>query len=85
MAERSTTIDDLRGAIVHFKAGDVIVPPADELLMKLFGGDIMSGRVVDETQAGSPSDRFLAVSIANLDEPVIVSRSKLVEVTGGDR
>jgi hypothetical protein len=72
----------LRGATVRFKVADVILPPADELLRRLFGDDMLQGRVVRETAGDGTTSGHVAVEVPGLVEPVIIPRSKLVVAAG---
>jgi hypothetical protein len=78
MDEVSADSTELRGSTVRFRVADVVMPPPDELLQRLFGDDLLEGRVVEEAKGDEPMGAHVAVSIGGLSDPVVVLRSQLI-------
>jgi hypothetical protein len=78
MTDSNQSAADLRGATVRFRVADVLLPPADELMLQLFGENVLQGCVVDQSGASGSSDAHLAVKIEGLADPVLVCRSRLM-------
>lgn len=78
MSDASRAPAELRGSTVRFRVADVVIPPADELLQRLFGDDVLEGRVVEEARGDEPMNAHVAVAITGMNDPVVVLRSKLI-------
>jgi hypothetical protein len=78
MPESNCRTDDLRGTTVRFKASDVLVPPAEEFLWRVFAEEFVEGRVVSEVASERPHEAYVAVDVGEAGDPVLVPRSKLL-------
>ena len=63
---------ELKGRRVEFVIRDIYYPPYESVLGDLHGNDVMSGEVVDLTDAGAEPAVFAVVKVDMLGYPVIV-------------
>jgi len=77
MAE-ATTAMGRRGALVRFRAADVLIPPVDEILVRLHGDEVLEGRVIQEIQGDGASTGHVAVVVPRIADPVLVLCAKLL-------
>lgn len=63
--------------MVRFRVSDVLLPPADEVLRRLFGNDELEGCVVYQA-----SDDRVAVAVPGLTDPVLVLGANVVRTQG---
>jgi hypothetical protein len=65
---------------VKFRVRDVYIPDPLEVIMGLFGNDILEGRVVEQFET-KEEGRFVAVKVQRLEHPLIVPFSKILDRT----
>jgi hypothetical protein len=71
---------ELRDRWVHFKIRDVYIPDPQKLLDKLYGNDLLQGRVVDLSDSGSHEGTFAVVEVEGIEQPVIVPIERILGV-----
>lgn len=63
---------------VKFRVRDVYIPDPVEVIMGLFGNDILEGRVVDEFET-KEEGRFVAVKVRRLGHLLIIPCAKILD------
>jgi hypothetical protein len=63
---------------VKFRVRDVFIPDPVEIIMGLFGNDILEGRVVDEFET-KEEGRFVAVKVRRLEHLLIIPCTKILD------
>lgn len=71
---------DLRNRRVHFKIRDVHIPDPHELLVELYGNDLLQGKVIDLSDSGIQERAFAVVQVEGLKQPVIVPVERILGV-----
>ena len=70
----------LENRLVNFRIQDVYHPEPREILERLYGRNILQGRVTMVMPGTNGAERFLVVEVAGLDEPLIVPVQALAGV-----
>jgi hypothetical protein len=70
----------LQNRLVNFRIADVYFPDPTEVLLQLHASDVLQGRVVDTSDGGKQAEAFVVVRVDGLEQPVIVSTRKLIDV-----
>jgi hypothetical protein len=71
---------DLRDRWVHFRICDVYHPDPAQVLIDLHGNDVLSGKVIEQSDNGKQEDVFVAVEVEGLRQAVIVPIERILEV-----
>lgn len=71
---------DLKNHWVHFRIRDVYVPDPQELLARIYGDDLLQGRVIDLSDSGLEEEIFAVVEVETIKQPVIVPVRKILGV-----
>jgi len=66
------TVPELLNRLVNFKVRDVYIPDAREVLVELYGNDILQGRVLDLSDSGGAKQAFVVVEVEGVKSHVIV-------------
>jgi len=74
------TVPELRNRLVNFKVRDVYLPDAREILIELYGNDIMQGRVLDLSDSGVAKRAFVVVKVEGVSNHVIVPMECILDV-----
>lgn len=73
-------VPDIRNRLVNFKVRDVYIPDAREILVELYGNDILQGRVLDLTDSGTAKQAFVVVEVEGVSRHVIVPMERILGV-----
>jgi len=73
-------VPDLRNRLVNFKVRDVYLPDARELLMELYGNDILQGKVLDLSDSGTAKQAFAVVEVEGVSHHVVVPMERILGV-----
>jgi len=73
-------VPDIRNRLVNFKVRDVYIPDAREILVELYGNDILQGRVLDLTDSGTAKRAFAVVEVEGVSHHVIVPMERILGV-----
>jgi len=71
---------DLRNRWVNFRIRDVYIPDPQDVLNQLYGDDLLQGKVVDVSDAGTGESTFVVVEVEGLQQPVIVPVPRILGV-----
>jgi hypothetical protein len=63
---------DLRNQRVQFKICDVYHPDPAQVLSKLHGEDLLSGKIIDLSDSGMQKEAFAVIEVDGIEEPMIV-------------
>jgi hypothetical protein len=63
---------DLRDQRVQFKIRDVYHPDPIQVLLDLYGDDLLTGKVVALSDSGMHKDAFVVVEVEGIEELIIV-------------
>ena len=63
---------DLRDQRVQFKIRDVYHPDPTQVLVDLYGDDLLTGKVVALSDSGMQKDAFVVVEVEGIEELIIV-------------
>ena len=74
------SVPDIRNRLVNFKVRDVYIPDAREILVELYGNDILQGRVLDLTDSGTAKQAFAVVEVEGVSKHVIVPMERILGV-----
>jgi len=74
------TVPELRNRLVNFKVRDVYLPDAREILIELYGNDIMQGRVLDLSDSGVAKRAFVVVEVEGVKNHVVVQMECILGV-----
>ncbi len=74
------SVPDIRNRLVNFKVRDVYIPDAREILVELYGNDILQGRVLDLTDSGTAKQAFAVVEVEGVSHHVIVPMERILGV-----
>ena len=74
------SVPDIRNRLVNFKVRDVYIPDAREILVELYGNDILQGRVLDLSDSGSAKDAFAVVEVEGVSHHVVVPVERILGV-----
>ena len=74
------SVPDIRNRLVNFKVRDVYIPDAREILVELYGNDILQGRVLDLTDSGTAKQAFAVVEVEGVSKNVIVPMERILGV-----
>lgn len=70
---------DLRNQWVSFRTRDVYLPDPQQVLLEMFGNDLLTGRVADLSDHGMQQEAFAVVEVEGLSQPVIVPVDRLLD------
>jgi hypothetical protein len=73
-------VPDIKNRLVNFNIRDVYIPDPRELLMDIYGNNILQGKVVDLTDSGSNKHMYAVVEVEGVDYHVIVPVESIVGV-----
>ena len=73
-------VPDIKDRLVNFNVRDVYIPAPQEILMDLYGDNILQGRVVDLTDSGSSKNIYAVVKLDGVDYHMIVPVERILEV-----
>ena len=65
---------------VHFRIRDVYYPEADKVLSELHRDDLLQGRVVETSDAGSATEAFVVVEVEGLSQPIVIPTTSILGV-----
>ena len=74
------SVPDIRNRLVNFKVRDVYIPDAREILVELYGNDILQGRVLDLSDSGTAKDAFAVVEVEGVSHHVVVPVERILGV-----
>ena len=74
------SVPDIRNRLVNFKVRDVYIPDAREILVELYGNDILQGRVLDLSDSGTARDAFAVVEVEGVSHHVVVPVERILGV-----
>jgi len=74
------SVPDIRNRLVNFKVRDVYIPDAREVLVELYGNDILQGRVLDLTDSGTAKQAYAVVEVEGVSHHVIVPMERILGV-----
>jgi len=63
---------DLKDQKVQFKIRDVYHPDPIQVLLDLYGDDLLTGKVVALSHSGMHKDAFVVVEVEGIEELIIV-------------
>jgi hypothetical protein len=63
---------DFRDQWVRFKICDVYHPDPTQILLDLYGNDLLIGKVVDVSDSGSQKEAFVIVQVEGIEVPIVV-------------
>ena len=63
---------DLKDQRVQFKIRDVYHPDPTQVLVDLYGDDLLTGKVVALSDSGMQKDAFVVVEVEGIEELIIV-------------
>jgi hypothetical protein len=63
---------DFRDQWVRFKICDVYHPDPSQILLDLYGNDLLVGKVVDVSDSGSQKEAFVIVQVEGIEVPIVV-------------
>ena len=63
---------DLKDRKVQFKIRDVYHPDPIQVLLDLYGDDLLTGKVVALSDSGMHKDAFVVVEVEGIEELIIV-------------
>jgi hypothetical protein len=63
---------DLIDQRVQFKIRDIYHPDPTQILVNLYGDDLLTGKVVTLSDSGLQKDAFVVVEVEGLEELIIV-------------
>ena len=69
---------DFRDQWVRFKACDVYYPDPTQVLLELYGNDLLTGKVVDVSDSGSHKEAFVIVEVEGIEAPIVVPVERLL-------
>ena len=67
----------LEGRLVNFRIQNIYHPEPSEVLERLYGRNILQGRVTLTMPGPAPDQFYLVVQVEGLDEPLIVPSEAL--------
>jgi hypothetical protein len=70
----------LKNQWVCFKLRDIFVPPAQEILERLHGEDVLQGRIVGVTEKGEREEVYVLIEVVGLESAVAVPLPRIVRV-----
>ena len=73
-------VPDIRNRLVNFKVRDVYLPDAREILVELYGNDILQGRVIDLSDSGASRKAFAVVEVEGVSHHVVVPMERIIGV-----
>lgn len=71
---------DLRDRWVSFRIRDVFIPDPRGVLLQLYGGDLLQGRVLDLSDGGARREAYAVVSVESVEGPLIVPVDRIAGV-----
>jgi hypothetical protein len=74
------SVPDIRNRLVNFKVRDVYMPDPREVLMDVFGNNILQGRVLDLTDSGASKRAYAVVEVAGVDHHLVVPMERILGV-----
>ena len=77
MSEDHGTVE-LRNRWVHFRIRDVHIPDPEEVLVRLYGNDLLQGRVIDCSD--SAEGRYLVVQVQGFPTALVVPEKQILGV-----
>ena len=80
MSTPEQPVPDIRNRLVNFKVCDVYIPDALEILLELYGNDILQGRVLDLTDSGTAKEAFAVVEVEGVSHHIIVPMERILGV-----
>jgi predicted ribosome quality control (RQC) complex YloA/Tae2 family protein len=63
---------ELRNQWVQFKIRDVYHPDPTQVLIKLHGNDLLTGKVIDLSDSGLQKEAFVIVEVEGIEAPLVV-------------
>ena len=69
---------DLRDQRVQFKIRDVYHPDPTQVLVDLYGDDLLTGKVVALSDSGMQKDAFVVVEVEGIAELIIVPVERIL-------
>jgi hypothetical protein len=69
---------DFRDQWVRFKICDVYHPDPSQILLDLYGNDLLVGKVVDVSDSGSQKEAFVIVQVDGIEVLIIVPVERLL-------
>jgi hypothetical protein len=69
---------DLRDQRVKFKIRDVYHPDPIQILLDLYGDDLLTGKVVALSDSGMQKDAFVVVEVEGIEELIIVPAERIL-------
>ena len=73
-------VPDIRNRLVNFKLCDVCIPDAREILVELYGNDLLQGRVLDLSDSGTAKQTYAVVEVEGVSHHVIVPMERILGV-----
>ena len=65
------------GQLVHFRIRDVFIPDPKELLMEMYGDNLLQGTVDAFTDSGFQQEAFVVLSVEGIHQPVIIAADRI--------
>jgi hypothetical protein len=65
---------------VNFRIRDVYYPEAEKVLTELHRDDLLQGRVLELSDAGSTNDAFVVVQVEGLSQPVVIPTACILSI-----
>ena len=69
---------DFRDQWVRFKLCDVYHPDPTQILLDLYGNDLLVGKVVDVSDSGSQQEAFVIVQVEGIEVLIVVPVERLL-------
>lgn len=69
---------DLRNQYVQFKISDIHIPDPLLVLYKLYGGELLQGRVIDMSDSGMQRETFAVVEVEGIEHLLVVPVNRIV-------
>lgn len=71
---------DLKDHTVNFRICDIFYPECQQVLFSLHGNDVLYGRVIDLSDAGTLGASFAEIEVDELEQRVIVPIDRILGV-----
>jgi hypothetical protein len=63
---------NVRNSRVNFRICDAYIPEPVQILMELYGKEVLQGKIIDVSASGSQDEQFVVVEVERLSQPVVV-------------
>ena len=71
---------DVKDQIVQFRIRDLYHPDPTQVLLNLYGDDLLMGKVVDLSDSGTQREAFVVVEVEGMADLMIVPVERILRI-----